>query len=374
MSVRLTGIGLVTGFGQGAHRFWNGLLETATLPVHDEPDVGPFPIRGIRYTTPTSPKRLVMLDLALREALADASLEAVPEDALVMRVGQGPEPGSPPNAAAAEMLDMWPWRHPLLPASCEQIHLSHACASAAVAVGFARDWLAADLAEIVVVAGVSALNGYENLGMHVSRALTAGSPLPFDRARSGIVLGDGAGVLILETVPHAAHRGATSDIEVAGAVSRVAAGDASSSDPDVVTDCTLRAVRQADLATGPAGTPYIHAHATGTVQGDAAEIAGLEDLAARMDWDNVPVSSHKGAIGHLMHASAFPAVAAGVYTMRERLAPGTSRLSDPENTHRLHLLADAVPCNARSVLVTSFGFAGNSAALVLTHRPEEQPG
>jgi 3-oxoacyl-[acyl-carrier-protein] synthase II len=368
MSVRLTGIGLVTGYGQGARRFWDGLLGAVAPPVRDQPDAAPFRVRGIRYGMQDSPRRLAMLDIALREALADASLAAVPDSALVIRVGQAPQVGPPPDDHAAEMLDTWPWRHPLLPASCEQIHLSHACASAAVAVGFARDWLSAGLSDVAVVAGASALNGYENLGMHVSRALTSERALPFDRGRSGIVLGDGAGALVLETARHAADRGVAGAIEVAGAVSRVAAGDASSSDPDVVTDCAIRAVREAGLAE----PPYVHAHATGTVQGDAAEIAGLERLAERMGWGEVPVSSHKGAIGHLMHASAFPAVAAGIFTLRQRLAPGTPGLTDPERTRRLRLLVDAAPCNATSVLVTSFGFAGNSAALVLTHRQESK--
>lgn len=370
MSVLITGTGLVTPYGRGTRRFWDGLLGDDLPPVRDRPGTAPFPVRGMACEIEGSPRRLAMLDLALREALADARLPSVPDGALVIRVGQGPEPGRPPDDHAAEMLDVWPWEHPLLPASCEQIHLSHACASGAVAAGLARDWLAGGLAEVAVIAGASALNGYELLGMHVSRALTAGRPQPFDRARSGIALGDGAGALVLETAGHAARRGAATDIELAGAVSRVAAGDASSTDPEVVTDCALRAVREAGL-TAP---PYVHAHATGTVQGDEAEIAGLERLAERMGWDGVPVSSHKGAIGHLMHASAFPAVTAGVFALRERLAPGTPGLADPEPTRRLRLLGRAATCDATSVLVDSFGFAGNSAALVLTRRREGEHG
>lgn len=361
----LTGLGLVTGFGAGVATYWNGLLAGTALRVTQQD--GPLPVKGIRYDGPGTGKA-GMIDLALREALGKAALPAVPGGALLVQVGQGPRVATvSSDADLAEMVGPFPWGHPLVPATVERVFLSHACASVLVAMGFARDWLRSGLVEVAVVVGAFSLNGYEWLGMAVSRALGEGVARPFDRRRDGIALGEGAGAVIMETAEHVARRGHIPEIQLAGLSTRIAGGHASSSGSDVVANCVRRVVVEAGITH----TPYVHAHATGTIQGDAAEIAGLERAAEDSGWNDVPVSSHKGAVGHLMHASAFPSIAAAVSALRHRLAPGTPGLREPAPTRRLRLLRDVVKLEptTTAAIVTNFGFAGNSAAMVLVREP-----
>jgi 3-oxoacyl-[acyl-carrier-protein] synthase II len=112
---------------------------------------------------------------------------------------------------------------------------------------------------------------------------------------------------------------------------------------------------------------HVHAHAAGTLQGDDAELHALDELARQGNWPSTTLSSHKGAVGHLMHCSGFPAVVTAVRTLETGTAPGTAGLRRP-----VHLGALTVPTASEqlppvnSVLVNSFGFGGNTAAMVLT--------
>ncbi|MEV6399196.1 hypothetical protein AB0M39_31165, partial [Streptomyces sp. NPDC051907] len=116
-------------------------------------------------------------------------------------------------------------------------------------------------------------------------------------------------------------------------------------------------------------------HATGTLQGDTVELAALHAVGAPRGWVGVPVSGHKGGVGHLMHASSAPGVAAALGYLRTGTAPGTPGLRAPEAAARsLALLTSprAQPDAPRSALVNSFGFAGNNSSLVLT-APDGSP-
>lgn len=362
--VVITGLGLVTPYGCGVDRFWHGLLSGRRMlgPARrfDSPQVCGEDVGEV----PDAPSgRQAYLDLALAEALATAGYPGLPDGGVVVLVGQTPELDEAARRLEPDLagptLDAWP----------DPIFLSHACASACFGVALARELLAGGLAEVAVVAGATALNHTEYASMRVVRAVSPDRARPFDRRRDGISVGEGGGAVILETAARAAARGRPPGVAVAGAACRVAGASAAASDADVLTGCVTGALAEAD----PPGLDYVHAHATGTPQGDAAELAVLEAVAGQFARSGpVPVGSHKGAIGHLLHASGFPAIAAAVLALRTGSLPGTPGLADPEPTERLALPRTAVTRpGARTALVVSAGFGGNNAALMLDRRYHE---
>lgn len=349
-AVAVTGVGLVTGYGYGADRYWRGLLAgaSALAPARrfghaDGAWVGEVP-------APTDATRQAYADAALREALRTAGLPAVPDDCLVVTVGQT---GALTDAARATGADL---AAPRVPAGGGDHVLTHACASAAFGVAFARELLAAGAAPMAVVVGATVLNEAEYASMRAVRAVSPHRARPLDRGRDGISLGEGAGAVVLEPVARA-------DVRVTGAACRVAGGKAAASDQEVLASCVTTALGEADVTT----VDYGHAHATSTPQGDAAELAVLDTMADQLGVEALPVSSHKGAVGHLLHASAFPALAAAVRALRTGILPPTPGLVEPEPVTRLRLLRTPLEApTAHTALLTSAGFGGNNAALVLT--------
>lgn len=361
--VVITGYGLVTPFGMGVDPFWHGLLagDRALGPAqrfrHAEEPVG-----EIRTPTPSDkPRKQAFTEAAIAEAVRDAGLARIPDDALVVLVGQAPwcdggkesDPDWSEFVGPVSVADI---------ASSRAVYLTHACASAAFGVAFARSAIQAGIVDTAVVAGASVLNRYEYASMRVVKAISPHPARPFDRDRSGISLGEGAGALIIERREHAHARGARDDLAVLGAACQVVAASSAASDEAAITECLRAAIADARVDR----LDYVHAHATGTPRGDAVELAALETLAADLDLTGLPVGSHKGAIGHLLHASALPAIVAAALVLRTGVVPPTAGLANPEPCRRLHLGPARLASAATTVAaVTSFGFGGNSCTLVL---------
>lgn len=366
----LTGFGLLTAYGRGVGAFWDGLLSGrsalgagerfSTAGYQDEP-VGEVPFDGPAALT----RKQALLEAAVGEALHSAGLAELPDGCLLVLVGQAPEVGAAAPAEAAELAGP-----PLRVARGGALfggapfYLSHACASGAFGVALAREALLSGAVRTAVVAGASALNPLEYASMQAVRAVGAAGARPFDRARAGITVGEGAGAVVLEHRRTARERGRAADVLLGSAVVRVAGSKSAASDEDVIADC----VRAACAESGADRVDYVHAHATGTEQGDAAELRALETLAAELDQRGLPVSSHKGAVGHLLHASCFPALAAAALALRHATVPPTPGLTTPEPVDRLTLPTTPAPLSTpHHALLTSFGFGGNNAALTLHH-------
>jgi 3-oxoacyl-[acyl-carrier-protein] synthase II len=381
--VVISGMGLVTPLGTGVGTFWSGLVagDTALRPArrfapaeYEGEPVGEVPGRP---GPADGPRKQHFTRVAVEEALAAARLPSLPPGSLVLLVGQAraPLPGRNPRLDGEEAEFFGPPDRFLdapdgllggpdgkRPADAQVLYLSHACASAAFAVDLARAALRAGSAPAVLVAGASVLNRYEYASMRVVRAVARGAARPFDSGRAGISLGEGGGALLLETASAARSRGLSDDLTVAGVCCRVAGDKPAASSAEVVTDCLRAALRDA----GADRLDHVHAHATGTAQGDAAELRAIETVAAELDSPTVPVSSHKGAIGHLLHVSAIPAIAAAALALRTGIAPPTAGLVRPEPTERVHLPLHAQPLpRARLAAVNNFGFGGNNASVVL---------
>jgi 3-oxoacyl-[acyl-carrier-protein] synthase II len=238
-----------------------------------------------------------------------------------------------------------------------------ACASGTHAVALAAQWVRTGRADVVLAGGTDLLCRFVVAGFNCLKA-TAETARPFDAARRGLVLGEGAAVLVVEALEHARRRHARVRARVLGAG---AAGDATHmTAPDRDGGGAARAIGAAlaDAGVEPAAVAFVSAHGTGTPYNDAMEAVAL---ARVFGPGRVAVNSIKGAIGHTLGAAGAFEAAMCVQVVCEGIVPPTAGLVtiDPACTG-----LDLVAGGARRLPVpvavsTSSGFAGANAALVL---------
>jgi 3-oxoacyl-[acyl-carrier-protein] synthase II len=248
-----------------------------------------------------------------------------------------------------------------------------ACAAGAHAIGAAARTIASGHAQAVVAGGAE--SAMTPLSLAAFGAMGATSKLgvsrPFDARRDGFVMGEGAGVLVLEDHDAAVARGARILGEVAGYASTDDAHHITAPEPDGIGAARAIELALADAGVGAGDVDYVNAHGTSTPLNDRAEATALKralgERAAR-----VPVSSLKSATGHLIGAAGAVEAIATVLALRDRLAPPTLGLEEPEPGLDL----DFVPQRARPLerragarraigLSNSFGFGGHNAVLCL---------
>ncbi|MER8199659.1 beta-ketoacyl synthase N-terminal-like domain-containing protein [Streptomyces microflavus] len=242
--------------------------------------------------------------------------------------------------------------------------LSHACATGGFAIRLAVQMLLTGQRDVVVVAGASVPDSMEQISLEAVGVLSRSTVRPLDTERDGMAIGRGALALVLERADDAARRMVTGAIRVAAAACLVKPSR-TESDPQAV-GAVLRAAL--GPATGPDGSHIdaICAHATGTVLGDAVELDELALLGAERGWTEVPVFSHKGALGHLLHTSALAAVAHAVEAMRRSVVPGTPGCRTPiAEATGVRVATKSLQRPLGRVLVNAFGFGGNYAAVLL---------
>jgi 3-oxoacyl-[acyl-carrier-protein] synthase II len=248
-----------------------------------------------------------------------------------------------------------------------------ACSTGAHAIGDAARLIALDDADVMVAGGAEAAIGRLGMaGFAACRALSTGyndtpqeASRPFDKGRDGFVMGEGAGIVVLEELEHAKARGAKIYAEVIG---YGMSGDAyHMTAPSETGDGAFRAMRNAFKRAGisPADVDYVNAHGTSTPLGDEIEVGAVRRLFGSAA-DNVSMSSTKSAIGHLLGAAGAVESIFSILAMRDNVAPPTLNLHDPSESC---LGVDLVPLKARerpirAALSNSFGFGGTNASLI----------
>jgi 3-oxoacyl-[acyl-carrier-protein] synthase II len=246
-----------------------------------------------------------------------------------------------------------------------------ACAAGGHAIGAATRMIQVGDADAVVAGGSEAtLTPLARASFSAMGALSpSGVSRPFDVRRDGFVMGEGAGVLVLEDAEHAQERGAVVLGEVRGYGSTSDAFHLTAPEAEGRHAADAIAGALADAGLTAADVDYVNAHGTSTELNDAAETRALK-LALGEHAQAVPVSSTKSAIGHLLGAAGAVEAIATLLAMRERVVPPTLGLEQPDP----ELDLDFVPLKARSLeprngapiaLSNSFGFGGHNVVLCL---------
>jgi len=245
-----------------------------------------------------------------------------------------------------------------------------ACAAGAHAIGAAARAIAHGDCDAVVTGGAEA--AHTSLAHAAFASMDALSPTgvsrPFDARRDGFVMGEGAGILVLEAADAAAARGATVLGEVLGYGASSDAHHLTAPAPD--GEGAARAIRSAlaDAGAEPADVAYVNAHGTSTPLNDRAETLALK-AALGEHAAAVPVSSTKSAIGHLLGAAGAVEAVATVLALADGVAPPTLGWEEREEGLDLDYVPDSPrpldPGRPRIALSSSFGFGGHNAVLCL---------
>jgi 3-oxoacyl-(acyl-carrier-protein) synthase len=400
--VWITGLGVRSAVGDDVESFWRALLDGRSGVRRFDGDaarglqpyaaapaaVGPHEMASKALANRVDRVTQISL-LAVAQALRQAGLPAQAADparaAVCWGTGAGgagstehayrefygaASPRIPPltvvmgmaNAAAGQISIEHALRGPLLA-------VSNACASAAQAIGEALGMLRHGRADLAVVGGGEAflhpgwVRAWQALGVLAAPdAEPAVACRPFDAARRGLVLGEGAAALVLETDRHMRARGGAPLAELAGY--GVAADGVHLSKPD--TQGQVAAMRLALTDAGAAATDiaYVNAHGTGTDGGDPVEVASLQAV-----FDGAPpwTSSTKALHGHAMGASGAIELVATVLALQRRTVLPQWHVQQPIEGVHLPLPGHTVawPDGARAALSNSFAFGGTNVALVV---------
>jgi 3-oxoacyl-[acyl-carrier-protein] synthase II len=400
--VVVTGIGLVTPIGDTLTEVFDALCAGRSglrTPPEGHPVAGATEVAGFSpeldatAVLPATEARtvdryIVMAMVAADRALADAGLEvgrdvdpyrvacvvsgtgglATLEAQVVTRtvkgrVGVSPYllPGMLPNMGAARIAI----RHDLRGYSSS---IGTACAAGAQSIGEAVRLLRVGEAD-VVVCGCSEAPLFPTLAdtFGNARALARGwadpseACRPFDRRRNGLVLAEGAGIMILERAGHADARGAAGYADVRGWGMTTDAHHPTTPRPDGggAAESMRRALADAGIAAGEVG--YLNAHGTGTKLGDVAESLAIRTVFGD---SSPPVSSSKAVTGHMLGASGVVEAAATIEALRRGVLPPTRNLDDPDPACELdHVRGAPRTGEVDHVLSNSFGFGGHNVSL-----------
>jgi 3-oxoacyl-[acyl-carrier-protein] synthase II len=407
-TVVVTGLGATTPLGGDAASTWAAMLAGRSgVRRLTEPWAEQLPVR-IAASAAVDPAEIVgrvqarRMDrceqfalVASREAWADAGAPEMDPERLGVAVTSGIG-GIGSTLAAYDILNSKGWQRispytvpMLMPngsagwismelgAQAREHELVSACASGAEAIGYGIDMIRSGRADVVMAGGTEAAIMPLNIGAFaVMRAMSTRNDdperasRPFDKGRDGFVLGEGAGMLVLESLSHARQRGAR--------VYAVAAGAGYSSDayhiahpaPDGAGVTTAISRALADARVNPEQVVHVNAHATSTPEGDPLEAQALVK-ALGSAADGVIVSSTKSMTGHLLGGAGAIESVAAIFALRDQVAPPTINLEDLDDEVPLDVATEPRPLTKRgaepmAVVNNAFGFGGHNVSLVFT--------
>jgi 3-oxoacyl-[acyl-carrier-protein] synthase II len=246
--------------------------------------------------------------------------------------------------------------------------MASACATGAEALSLGMDIIRAGRADVVIAGGTEAvIHPLPIAGFAAMRAMSTRNDepekasRPWDKGRDGFVLGEGAGVLVLERADHAAARGATVYARLAGAGITSDGYDIVQPHPE--GEGGIRAMRRALQDSGLSATDIVHvnAHATSTPVGDMTEVHGIRVAIG----DHPVLTSTKSMSGHLLGAAGALESIATILAIRDSVVPPTINLDDPDDGLTLDVVAHkARHMDIPAAMNNSFGFGGHNVALI----------
>lgn len=398
--VVITGVGMITPIGSGRHVFWPAILnatsgvgqitcfDTSGYKVHKGCEVKQFHLEDfVQNGPPVEMKMGKASQLAIAAtalALRDAALRIETVDPNRVGVSVGTTCGEIQILEGMDLVKVeqgeekvnpeWIIQHPsrVIPSNIAHwfgpqgpnIILPTACAAGNYAIGYAYDLIKFDRVDLMIAGGTDpfskvAFTGFARLGS-VAPALCQ----PFDKHRKGILVGEGAGILVLEALDHALERGAPIYAEMLGYGLSCDGHHMTAPDPagEGISACMTRALKEAGVS--PSQVDYINAHGTGTPANDKTETIAIKRVFGDHAY-RLCVSSTKSMIGHTMGAaSAIEAIVCAL-AVKTDVVPPTVNYTTPDPDCDL----DYVPNEKqeRSVniaLNNGIAFGGNNSCLI----------
>lgn len=400
--VAVTGLGVISPVGNDVPTFWNALCSgTCGIGPITKFDATDYPVKLAAEVRNFAPKQymekldILHSDVYTHFAMA-AACQAVADSGIAgtldaERVGvyigsgiggiatfmtehskllnRGPRRVSPyfipmmiPNMASSMIAMRYHFHGPAMP-------MVTACASGTNAIGEALRLIRHGYADAMVAGGAEAtVNALAAAGFSNMQALSPSedpnaASLPFDVRRAGFVMGEGAGVLVLEELEHAKQRGATIYAELTGYGSTCDAYHITSPDPSAAE--SARAIADAWRETGlDTDHVYFNAHGTGTPMNDRIETLAIKKALGEDRARRITISSTKSMTGHMLGAAGGAEAVASVLALRDGIAPPTINLTQPDPDCDL----DYTPLTAKHAdfdvaLSSSLGFGGHNACL-----------
>ena len=400
--VAVTGLGVISPVGNDVPTFWNALCSgTCGIGPITKFDAADYPVKLAAEVREFDPKQymekldILHSDVYTHFAMA-AACQAVADSGIAgtldaERVGvyigsgiggiatfmtehskllnRGPRRVSPyfipmmiPNMASSMIAMRNHFHGPAMP-------MVTACASGTNAIGEALRLIRHGYADAMVAGGAEAtVNALAAAGFSNMQALSPSedpnaASLPFDVRRAGFVMGEGAGVLVLEELEHAKQRGATIYAELTGYGSTCDAYHMTSPDPTAAE--SARAIADAWRETGlDTDRVYFNAHGTGTPMNDRIETLAIKKALGEDRARRITISSTKSMTGHMLGAAGGAEAVASVLALRDGIAPPTINLTQPDPDCDL----DYTPLTAKHAdfdvaLSSSLGFGGHNACL-----------
>lgn len=392
--VFVTGVGAITGAGMGVDRLWKALFGP---PLFTTQQFGPEqfavspvsvnPAQWLEKKIVAHNDRFIQLALmAAQEAILQANhpfdttpasrigvvistatgglsafREGVKRTENNQRLSPFFVPSFIPNMASAQIAIQYGLQGP-------NLTISTACAAGTDAIGLAFDWIRLGRADVIIAGGTESLLIPELiLGLAATRALSRETQnldetcLPFGQYRQGMVMGEGSGILVLESEDHVRQRQATPLVEIIGYGTH---GDGEHvAAPAQDGHGEIHAIQSCldDAQITPGAVDYINAHGTGTRLGDKIEWTSIAETVGR----HAPVSSIKGHVGHLLGAAGAVEAIATIQMLNSQIIPPTkSGILDPACP--LDIVVDTSRPHTMSIaLSNSFGFGGQNATIAL---------
>jgi len=378
--VAVTGLGALTCAGVGVDALWEALLKDVAPASKRVPDFDATHIGGpkeLRRYDPFTLYAVMAADEAWRQSglegpLVDAGsivttgiggLQTILEQARILNE-KGPDRVSPflvpmmmPNAATAAVSMRFGLGGP-----AETV--TTACAAGTHAIGNAARLVASGRCDVAVAGGAEAVMveiaeaGFRNMTALSNEDFSR----PFDTNRNGFVMGEGAGILVLEEWEHALARGATIFAEVIGAASTADAHHITAPDPSGhgATRCMELALADADIT--PSDVSHINAHGTSTPLNDLAESIAVHHVFGD---DVPPVTSIKGHLGHSLAAAGALEGVVSVLTLLNQTIPPTAGTTEVDPAIGLDVvLHQPRKADVEVILSNSFGFGGHNGSVV----------
>ncbi len=397
MRIFITGLGCVSALGLGVGPFWSGLVSGASGVKPLVWPAGQLTSKvAVGAQVPNyepgdwfAADQILLLDrysqfaiLAGRQAVADADLgdEAIRSAAVVLGTGCGGKetdeqtyvrlyregrervhpltiPRGMPSAAASQVSTDVGTHGPAF-------SVTSACASAAHALAQAVLLIRSGCTDVALTGGTDAPFTYGLLkAWEALRVLSPEQCRPFSRDRNGFVLGEGAGLVVLESESHARARDAKVYAELAGFGLSSDAGHIT--DPSLNGAAVAMRAALADAGLNPGGIDYVNAHGTGTLANDLNETRAIRQVFGR-DADRLAVSSTKAAHGHALGASGAFELIATILAIRDGMIPPTLNFTEPGEDCDLNYVPNrAAARRVDAALSNSFAFGGLNAVLAL---------